>query len=142
MVSHLSSEGAGHPSKQQNGSFSIPTLYKDPLILGMSVRRKNEATSDSTAWLPPWYCLLDSSLRGGWDKRRSQNSWDSGWPGRHWYSWIFYLSGHLPHPTPSPHILLSGQEARRGRGLLLLASLYWTEIRVSSITDWAKPHSK
>lgn len=57
-MSHLSSGDPGHPSKQQNSSFSIPTFHKDPLVLGMSVGRKNEATLDSTDWLPPWYCLL------------------------------------------------------------------------------------
>lgn len=36
----------------------IPTLHKDPLILGRSAGRENEITSDSSTWLPPWYCLL------------------------------------------------------------------------------------
>lgn len=57
-MSHLSSEDPGHPCKRQNCSFSSPTLHKDPLLLRMSVGTKNEATFDSTDWLPPWYCLL------------------------------------------------------------------------------------
>lgn len=65
---------------------------------------------------------LDFSLCGGWDKRRSQNSQDSGWPGRYWHSWIV-LSEWAP-PFPSSYILVSGLEERRGRGLLLMASLY------------------